>query len=124
MEIGNLAEVEAWQGFLSQGKHRCVIQEASEGASTKGKPRLELTLVGTDADSQPGHVIKDWVPVTAESYGGLKAFLEACNYPIPQGNFQLDLNGIRGKIVDVLIAPEENPENKKTYERVQTYSRP
>lgn len=119
MKIGSLKEVEAWSGgaYLGIGTHPAEIISAGEGKSSGGHDQFEMEWQAVDGPEKGG-TIKEWLVVIPSTMGKLKALLEACGVSIPEGEFDVapdDLKGLRAAIV----IRKENPDDK--YPRVTGY---
>jgi len=119
----NLDGVEAWSGgggALPDGDYWVKITDADEGRSKGGYPQIELELEVIAGDLT-GSSTRDWVVITENSLGRVRALLEAANLEIPPGQFSLDAVRLVGRSVEIVVRSEVHGGKKRS--RVKAYQR-
>lgn len=104
----NLDNVDAWAGgaILSPGNHTVRVTEADDSKfSRNGHPQIVLKLEATEGP-EIGGTISDWIIITPNSLGRVRQILEAFQYPIPGGEFQLNAAQLVNRTARIVVREE------------------
>lgn len=104
----NLDNVEAWAAgaILSPGTHTVRVIEADDSRTSKnGHPQIVLKLEATEGD-EVGGTITDWLTITPNSLGRVRQILDAFQFPIPPGNFQLAGSQLINRAARIVVREE------------------
>lgn len=105
--LPDLSSVEAWKGggILPPGKHTCRITDARDGTSSGGHPQIEIEWEAVEGE-HAGSSIREWVVITERSLGKIRALLDAIQFQVPAGAFQLDVTALVGKRATITVVHE------------------
>lgn len=120
----NLDNVDAWAAgaILSPGQHTVRVVEADDSKTSKnGHPQIVLKLEATEGP-EAGGSITDWITITPNSLGRVRQILDALQYPIPGGQFQLNAAQLVGRAARIVVREEASQDGKmrsqvKAYEQ-------
>jgi hypothetical protein len=122
--IKDLDEVEAWQPLsaapIPVGKHIATIDTVEEQPAATGSPQIVITwrvvageFVGTQS--------REWLVILPQTYGKVKAFLEAVNWDLKPGEFAMPTTELVGRNAVIIVGTEQR--DKKIFTRVIGHSR-
>lgn len=110
----NLDNVDAWAGgaILSPGNHTVRVVEADDTKTSRnGHPQIVLKLEATDGP-ETGGTITDWITITPNSLGRVRQILEAFQYSIPSGQFQLNAGQLLNRTARIVVREEPGNDGK------------
>jgi hypothetical protein len=107
LKIPNLSDVTpAGEGFdpLPAGWYNVRVENAEEVTASTGTPGIKMELAVTDGP-YTGRKIWDRMWISEAGAGFIVQKLQAMNYPIPQGEFDLDAIELIGRRCAVKVEP-------------------
>jgi hypothetical protein len=118
----NLDNVEPWApgAILSPGQHTVRVAEADDSKQSKnGYPQIILKLEAIEGP-ETGGTITDWITITPNSLGRVRQILEAFQYQIPAGDFQLAASHLVYRTARIVVR-EETGQDGRTRSQVKAY---
>jgi len=106
IDLPNMDDVEGWSGgggIFPFGDHRVRVTSAKQGTSTGGHNQFELELVGVDGEAK-GMTQRDWITITENTLGRVKAALVAFGIPTKGG--KLEASVFVGREAVAIIRPD------------------
>lgn len=107
IKIESLNDVEAWKAGGSPfplGKHPGRIDSVEEKAASTGSPQVEITWTGLG--SADGCEMREWLVILPQTYGKVKAFLEAVRWPLKEGAFDMPTTELVGRQAMLVVGTE------------------
>jgi hypothetical protein len=128
MKLADLSKTDAWRADdqLPPGTYLMKIIEAEDGTSSGGNPQIVLDLAVVGGEWK-GAEKRDWITVTEASLGRVVQVLQAFDYPIPEGEFELKVADLVGRTAEVVLRPEswtDREGNAREGVKVKGYRRP
>ncbi len=129
MKLGDLSKTEPWSGTgdqLPPGTYLAKVVEAKDDTSKAGNPMLVLDLQVIEGSYQ-GAEIKDWLAVTEATLGKVVAVLQALDYKIPEGEFDLKVSELTGRRCEIVVRDDtyvDRDGNERTTAKVRGYRKP
>jgi len=117
-DLTKVSDEETPATLIGPGTYETTITDATEGASSKGTPCIQLDLEIMQGDYK-GRGLKDWVYVTDRAMWRVKQLLSAAQFPFPEGEFDFDPSTLIGRKVIVEVTHEVYNGDVKT--RVADY---
>lgn len=107
--LKDIDKEEAWQSAggppTPPGRHPAKIESVEEGVAGTGSPQLTITWSVVGGPAQ-GSQIREWLVVLPQTYGKLKALLEATGWEIPSGEWELPVDKMAGRQATIVVGNE------------------
>lgn len=104
--LKDIDKAEAWSGLLPEGSYVMRVTDASEGKSKGGHDQIILDMEVIAGD-KTGATCKDWIVVNENTAGRVKQVLDALDYQIPAGEFELKVSELIGRPAMVTVRHRE-----------------
>lgn len=122
--IKDLDDVEAWNAPghapIPVGKHIAVIDSIEEKPANTGSPQLIITW-RVAAGQYAGTQSREWMVILPQTYGKVKAFLQAVGWSLKSGEFEMPTTELTGRKAWIIVGTEQR--DGKTFTRVIGHAR-
>lgn len=103
----NMDGVQPWGGPpLSVGFHQVVVDDVEDKPSSNNNPMFTLTLRAVGGP-EAGATIRDRLVFVEAAMGRVRQFMEAAGIEVPEGEFELTADEVKGRKVRVMVREGE-----------------
>ncbi len=124
--VVDLSGVEAWKGggILPPGWHLCRIEAADDTQTSRGGHRQLIVEWSAVKGEHAGLGITEWIVITPQSLGKLKALLNAVGIATDEGEVRLEPDVLHGRQAMVFVQNEpDRNDPEKVRSRVKAHDR-